>query len=288
MAETKESFSPSKNGRGQRKSSSLPAETVEYLKAWMMSPEHIAHPYPTEQEKAQIMIDTGIELKQLTNWFVNNRKRYWKPKVEARLQQQAQAAAAAASAHAAAIAAAVSASPLPPVSPDYGNKPTLNLSASSGLVHFDIPRTSSHNSLVGTDIGKVLSRRDSSQSPNMVSEASSSASISDAGDTSLASSGDCSTESFESKTEGKAPVMVTPSVEQSTGQPSGQISPPLSPLKKRMILPRDEEHFPSTPRNKFRRVSLETWRDACLEASDVYCDSLPTMEEAAKLFGYMN
>eukprot|EP00548_Thalassiothrix_antarctica_P010425 CAMPEP_0194157504 /NCGR_PEP_ID=MMETSP0152-20130528/72283_1 /TAXON_ID=1049557 /ORGANISM="Thalassiothrix antarctica, Strain L6-D1" /LENGTH=99 /DNA_ID=CAMNT_0038865947 /DNA_START=35 /DNA_END=331 /DNA_ORIENTATION=+ len=57
-----------------RKSSSLPAETVEYLKAWMMSPEHVAHPYPTEQEKSQIMADTGIELKQLTNWFVNNRK----------------------------------------------------------------------------------------------------------------------------------------------------------------------------------------------------------------------
>lgn len=78
--------SPSKGGN--RKSTSLPAETVEYLKAWMMSPEHVAHPYPTEQEKAQIMADTGIELKQLTNWFVNNRKRYWKPRVEAKLQQR--------------------------------------------------------------------------------------------------------------------------------------------------------------------------------------------------------
>lgn len=80
-----------------RKSASLPSETVEYLKAWMMSPEHVAHPYPTEKEKSQIMKDTGIELKQLTNWFVNNRKRYWKPRVEARLQQQqAQKAAVAA------------------------------------------------------------------------------------------------------------------------------------------------------------------------------------------------
>jgi hypothetical protein len=68
-----------------KKSPSLPQETVEYLKAWMMSPEHIAHPYPTEQEKAQIMAETGIELKQLTNWFVNNRKRFWKPRVEAKL-----------------------------------------------------------------------------------------------------------------------------------------------------------------------------------------------------------
>jgi hypothetical protein len=77
------SSSPSKT---KRKSSSLPSETVEYLKAWMMSAEHIAHPYPTEQEKVKIMEDTDIELKQLTNWFVNNRKRYWKPRIEARLQ----------------------------------------------------------------------------------------------------------------------------------------------------------------------------------------------------------
>jgi Homeobox KN domain len=54
----------------------------------MMSPEHIAHPYPTELEKAKIMQDTGIELKQLTNWFVNNRKRFWKPRVEAKLRDQ--------------------------------------------------------------------------------------------------------------------------------------------------------------------------------------------------------
>jgi Homeobox KN domain len=72
-------------GGFKKKPTTLPNETVEYLKAWMMSPEHIAHPYPTESEKAQIMADTGLELKQLTNWFVNNRKRYWKPRVEARL-----------------------------------------------------------------------------------------------------------------------------------------------------------------------------------------------------------
>eukprot|EP00970_Alexandrium_tamarense_P002786 scaffold390_cov191-Alexandrium_tamarense.AAC.1 len=64
----------------------LPQETVNYLKAWMMSPEHISHPYPSEQEKAEIMVETGIELKQLTNWFLNNCKRYWKPREKAKLQ----------------------------------------------------------------------------------------------------------------------------------------------------------------------------------------------------------
>ena len=79
----------SANGEKKRKkSTSLPAETVDYLKNWMMSPEHIVHPYPTETEKQKIMEDTGITLKQLTNWFVNNRKRYWKPQVEQKLKAQ--------------------------------------------------------------------------------------------------------------------------------------------------------------------------------------------------------
>ena len=90
LASSSSSVSTPKGKGSQKKSSSLPSETVEYLKAWMMSPDHVAHPYPTEQEKTQIMVDTGIELKQLTNWFVNNRKRFWKPRVEARLQQQSQ------------------------------------------------------------------------------------------------------------------------------------------------------------------------------------------------------
>ena len=43
-----------------KKSTALSPETVEYLKAWMMSPEHVAHPYPAKQEKADIMAETGI------------------------------------------------------------------------------------------------------------------------------------------------------------------------------------------------------------------------------------
>mmetsp|Transcript_15062 Transcript_15062/g.22164 ORF Transcript_15062/g.22164 Transcript_15062/m.22164 type:complete len:384 (-) Transcript_15062:261-1412(-) len=111
--------SKSKNQKCLKKSSSLPAETVDYLKGWMMSPEHVAHPYPTEQEKAQIMVDTGIELKQLTNWFVNNRKRYWKPRVEARLQQQAQSQVAA-------VVATTNISHI--VSPAGGDRPTFTVS----------------------------------------------------------------------------------------------------------------------------------------------------------------
>lgn len=47
-----------------------------------MAPEHIENPYPTEEEKADIMASTGVDRKQLSCWFSNNRKRFWKPKVD--------------------------------------------------------------------------------------------------------------------------------------------------------------------------------------------------------------
>ena len=60
----------------------LAPEVIDYLRAWMMSPEHVQNPYPTEEEKAEIIAATGIDKKQLTCWFSNNRKRYWKPKMD--------------------------------------------------------------------------------------------------------------------------------------------------------------------------------------------------------------
>lgn len=60
----------------------FPPQTTEYLKRWMFSPEHVQNPFPTEEEKVEIMADTGIAAKQLSQWFSNNRKRYWQPKME--------------------------------------------------------------------------------------------------------------------------------------------------------------------------------------------------------------
>jgi hypothetical protein len=59
----------------------LSEHAVEYLKNWLLSPEHIQNPYPTPQEKEQIVADTGIDNKQLICWFSNNRKRIWKVKI---------------------------------------------------------------------------------------------------------------------------------------------------------------------------------------------------------------
>jgi hypothetical protein len=69
--------------QGRRRPNSLPCDVVDYLKEWLMSPEHINHPYPSESEKARMVADTGIQMKRLNNWFVNNRIRFWKPRFEA-------------------------------------------------------------------------------------------------------------------------------------------------------------------------------------------------------------
>lgn len=41
-----------------------------------------------------------------------------------------------------------------------------------------------------------------------------------------------------------------------------------------------------TPRKKFRRESASLWRESCRSAEDLYDTSLPTLEEAALLFGF--
>eukprot|EP00968_Pinguiococcus_pyrenoidosus_P002923 scaffold171_cov263-Pinguiococcus_pyrenoidosus.AAC.9 len=71
----------SESGGKQRKfrKSALPQASVEYLKAWMTNPGHVHHPYPSEAEKIEMVRVTGLDLKQINNWFTNNRRRYWKP-----------------------------------------------------------------------------------------------------------------------------------------------------------------------------------------------------------------
>ena len=60
----------------------LSRRVVDTLKEWMMSPEHIQYPYPTEAEKKRLCDKTGIDIYQLNNWFTNNRKRLWRPAME--------------------------------------------------------------------------------------------------------------------------------------------------------------------------------------------------------------
>jgi len=79
---------PPSGGKGRSKSRrELPTGAVATLKAWLLSPEHFTHPYPTPQDQAILMEKTGIDKKQLKNWFTNARRRIWKPMLKKQIEQ---------------------------------------------------------------------------------------------------------------------------------------------------------------------------------------------------------
>lgn len=54
----------------------LPRDSVALLKKWFY--EHRANPYPSEEEKRALMSQTRLTSTQLTNWFINARRRLTK------------------------------------------------------------------------------------------------------------------------------------------------------------------------------------------------------------------
>uniref|UniRef100_A0A251RQE8 Putative ELK domain, KNOX1, KNOX2, Homeodomain-like protein n=1 Tax=Helianthus annuus TaxID=4232 RepID=A0A251RQE8_HELAN len=59
----------------KRRAGKLPGNTTSVLKSWWQS--HAKLPYPTEEDKARLVQETGLQLKQINNWFNNQRKRNW-------------------------------------------------------------------------------------------------------------------------------------------------------------------------------------------------------------------
>ncbi|KAF6143699.1 hypothetical protein GIB67_021709 [Kingdonia uniflora] len=59
----------------KRRAGKLPGDTTSLLKAWWQT--HSKWPYPTEDDKAKLVKETGLALKQINNWFINQRKRNW-------------------------------------------------------------------------------------------------------------------------------------------------------------------------------------------------------------------
>ncbi|XP_047671207.1 homeobox protein PKNOX1.1 isoform X1 [Tachysurus fulvidraco] len=68
--------SSSKNKRGV-----LPKQATNVMRSWLF--QHIAHPYPTEDEKKQIAHQTNLTLLQVNNWFINARRRILQPMLDA-------------------------------------------------------------------------------------------------------------------------------------------------------------------------------------------------------------
>ncbi|KAI2642873.1 hypothetical protein GGS21DRAFT_196728 [Xylaria nigripes] len=71
-----DSYGVTMNGenRHRKRRGNLPKETTEKLRAWFV--EHLTHPYPTEDEKQELMRQTNLQMNQISNWFINARRRH--------------------------------------------------------------------------------------------------------------------------------------------------------------------------------------------------------------------
>lgn len=305
------------------------------------------------------MKDTGITLKQLTNWMVNNRKRLWKPRIEARLQQQAQAAVAAVAAHA--HAAAMSAVTLAQqaqaaqqqeqtfpsgmisslVTPELGcSKPTVTMPTPSvnTFVKFDTESSNEHQvsqlkpvspqpplpssadaatkalqSFLAHQHIKSVSLADAAEkAPSVVTESTTASSVNSNEDDVFDSA------QFD-REENEEVVTTFPAIEKPQNNPknyarnvsfssleilsgygsdsitgSSTLSVASLPLavplnvnaKRRRSRDTPDQPAVVTPRKKYRRVSLDMWVDACNKASHNLDESLPSFEEASRLFGF--
>ncbi|KAG6603798.1 Homeobox protein SBH1, partial [Cucurbita argyrosperma subsp. sororia] len=61
----------------KRKKGKLPKEARQQLLDWWS--RHYKWPYPSESQKVALAESTGLDQKQINNWFINQRKRHWKP-----------------------------------------------------------------------------------------------------------------------------------------------------------------------------------------------------------------
>ena len=61
--------------RRKSEKSPLSKEVSKYLNEWVSSPDHLSYPYPNDREKAQLLLDTGIDKQQLTTWFSKYRRK---------------------------------------------------------------------------------------------------------------------------------------------------------------------------------------------------------------------
>lgn len=134
--------------KGSKSRRELPEGAVATLKAWLLSPEHFTHPYPTPQDQIMLMQKTGIDKKQLKNWFTNARRRIWKPMLKKQLEQGKLATTGAGggvvamppggSGGAAAAAAALAQPPQPPAGAStvpIGGESPYNLTQADGNIH---------------------------------------------------------------------------------------------------------------------------------------------------------
>ncbi|KAI9016253.1 hypothetical protein CLU79DRAFT_764123 [Phycomyces nitens] len=65
---------PITNENGRKRRGNLPKNIIAILKQWLT--DHCNHPYPTEEEKVELRTRTNLTLNQISNWFINARRRH--------------------------------------------------------------------------------------------------------------------------------------------------------------------------------------------------------------------
>lgn len=68
------------NNNNKRRRGNLPKAVTAILRDWLS--RHKKHPYPTEEEKAALAAETNLNLNQISNWFINARRRILQPMLE--------------------------------------------------------------------------------------------------------------------------------------------------------------------------------------------------------------
>ncbi|KAI5305886.1 hypothetical protein KEM56_002995 [Ascosphaera pollenicola] len=65
----------SENGESKTKKrrGNLPKKVTDILRAWFHA--HLDHPYPSEDDKQMLINQTGLTISQISNWFINARRR---------------------------------------------------------------------------------------------------------------------------------------------------------------------------------------------------------------------
>ncbi|UXI17358.1 PR domain zinc finger protein 10-like [Sarcoptes scabiei] len=83
-------INPCSNGKTSghhQKRGVLPKQATSIMRSWLF--QHIVHPYPTEDEKHTIALQTNLTLLQVNNWFINARRRILQPMLDSVHNRQA-------------------------------------------------------------------------------------------------------------------------------------------------------------------------------------------------------
>ncbi|KAJ6785792.1 hypothetical protein PWT90_10857 [Aphanocladium album] len=73
------------HAKQRKRGRKLPKEATDKLRSWLVANMHLQ--YPTEDEKKELMGQTGLQMNQISNWFINARRYINNPALKAKSNQ---------------------------------------------------------------------------------------------------------------------------------------------------------------------------------------------------------